>query len=981
MEDISLEDDPDPLFQWLDLLGVAGADLVDVVPCGEDDESAARFDGARPGSALGARWHRGAPPRRRGRAMLRSATRRLQGLAGGQDGLFDRCLGELLPRVDPELVGAVGAVDRGVLRAAFFDSLFASALPESDAAGVWRALLEEERPEGMAAAALCVLLVRCRAPLLAFQIDDDADMRRLYAAILEASCVRGERNLVELAAHVLDPHCAAAEVGVDVVSFGPGPLGILLTRKARGLVISNFSSAERVAAPKPRVGDTLLAVNGRALPRGATLADAVTILKAVGRPVLVAFRNASAHELAADAAEDRAKRAAAAGANAPPPPPAANNAPPGGGPKPKSQSNLSQFVSAVASAVEPFPFPSARDAVSSVAGGHPAPPHHGDLPGGAPARLDPLPASPVAADGYELTLLAGEVVFGKCACSYQDWVVDDPRRSGALSGMTLSGELYATSYRVVFHPIGVGVRPSFARKDSDDWEMPCRALLRCDLGQLPGAASTLAFACKDGQRRKFSVAERLGGDALRVARAVHALAFSKAPDAFAKAHFAGVRAAGTNNAWGDDSDEEAPETEGAEFPGNSRLPRMHAYTLVTEYVDYVLRPYVIAEYPRRGLRLVTQGENNLALCDTYPPDLVVPASMSDLELRRVAAYRSKGRLPAVVWAHPDPTNGATISRSAQPKPGVQNKRSADDERYLDELRRFCHGKRMVIVDARSKVAAQGNRVMGGGTELARYYENVELFYGNIANIHAARDALSSLQALCRDGSGGNTAYDGGATWLGKLEGTKWLSMVHAILASAAKTVDLVHYERCAVLVHCSDGWDRTPQITVLAMVMLEARFRTMDGFLALVQKEWADFGHKFDERCGHTDESGEDQRSPVFLLFADAMVQLLHQFPARFEFTADLLVALLDQLFACRYGTFLDNCFVKRDRKKIHAATAPLWWYFHEHRAKFLNGAYDEDEGPPLIPSLQPKNVVFFDAYFRRFDNTAMPPRAPTTYY
>ena len=94
-------------------------------------------------------------------------------------------------------------------------------------------------------------------------------------------------------------------------------------------------------------------------------------------------------------------------------------------------------------------------------------PHHGDLPGGAPARVDPLPASPVAADGYELPLLAGEVVFGKCACSYQDWVVDDPRRSGALSGMTLSGELYATSYRVVFHPIGVGVRPSFARKDSN----------------------------------------------------------------------------------------------------------------------------------------------------------------------------------------------------------------------------------------------------------------------------------------------------------------------------------------------------------------------------------------------------------------------------------------------------------------------------------------------------------------------------------
>jgi hypothetical protein len=152
-------------------------------------------------------------------------------------------------------------------------------------------------------------------------------------------------------------------------------------------------------------------------------------------------------------------------------------------------------------------------------------------------------------------------------------------------------------------------------------------------------------------------------------------------------------------------------------------------------------------------------------------------------------------------------------------------------------------------------------------------------------------------------------------------------MVHAILASAAKTVDLVHYERCAVLVHCSDGWDRTPQITVLAMVMLEARFRTMDGFLALVQKEWADFGHKFDERCGHTDESGEDQRSPVFLLFADAMVQLLHQFPARFEFNSDLLVALLDQLFACRSG--------QDKRAKFPTSKAPFSAVFHSFRLIF----------------------------------------------
>ena len=83
---------------------------------------------------------------------------------------------------------------------------------------------------------------------------------------------------------------------------------------------------------------------------------------------------------------------------------------------------------------------------------------------------------------------------------------------------------------------------------------------------------------------------------------------------------------------------------------------------------------------------------------------------------------------------------------------------------------------MVIVDARSKVATQGNRVMGLGTELVRYYEGIELFYGNIANIHTARDSLSEVQKLCfaRD-LAGNDADSGGATFWGRLDGTKWLS--------------------------------------------------------------------------------------------------------------------------------------------------------------------------------------------------------------
>lgn len=47
------------------------------------------------------------------------------------------------------------------------------------------------------------------------------------------------------------------------------------------------------------------------------------------------------------------------------------------------------------------------------------------------------------------------------------------------------------------------------------------------------------------------------------------------------------------------------------------------------------------------------------------------------------------------------------------------------------------------------------------------------------------------------------------------------------------------------MVHCSDGWDRTGQLTSLAMLMLDGYYRTIRGFEVLLEKEWLSFGHRF----------------------------------------------------------------------------------------------------------------------------------------
>lgn len=97
-----------------------------------------------------------------------------------------------------------------------------------------------------------------------------------------------------------------------------------------------------------------------------------------------------------------------------------------------------------------------------------------------------------------------------------------------------------------------------------------------------------------------------------------------------------------------------------------------------------------------------------------------------------------------------------------------------------------------------------------------------------------------------------------------------------------------------VLVHCSDGWDRTPQLISLAQLMMDSHCRTIKGFQKLVQKEWLQFGHKFADRCGLFPLSKSvHERSPIFLQWLDCVHQLVKQFPDWFEFNLTYLVSSL----------------------------------------------------------------------------------------
>ncbi|TYZ68536.1 hypothetical protein PybrP1_000160 [[Pythium] brassicae (nom. inval.)] len=344
-----------------------------------------------------------------------------------------------------------------------------------------------------------------------------------------------------------------------------------------------------------------------------------------------------------------------------------------------------------------------------------------------------------------------------------------------------------------------------------------------------------------------------------------------------------------------------------------------------------------ADFARMGVDLaggpfrVTELNRSYTMCPTYPPTLVVPAAMTDREVASVAEFRSKGRLPICCFVHA--RNSASIWRCAQPKRGLLNAQSAADDRHVMHIAASNrHRRRVWIADCRPELNARVNTLTGGGTESASH-AHASVSFLNIANIHAMRESLEAVRALVASGSA-----DLDFAWLARVEDTKWLGHVRLVLAAALRVADAVE-NGTTVLVHCSDGWDRTGQLCALAQLLLDPHYRTLEGFAHVVEKEWVRVGHKFHDRVGPGASETEEQ-SPVFLQFLDCVWQLWRQFPTYFEFTGELLACVADATMSGRYGTFLGNCDRERAAWGVATRTASLWTHVLGHRAKYQNPFY-----------------------------------------
>ncbi|KAK7481835.1 hypothetical protein BaRGS_00026861, partial [Batillaria attramentaria] len=234
-------------------------------------------------------------------------------------------------------------------------------------------------------------------------------------------------------------------------------------------------------------------------------------------------------------------------------------------------------------------------------------------------------------------------------------------------------------------------------------------------------------------------------------------------------------------------------------------------------------------------------------------------------------------------------------------------------------------------------------------------------------------------------------------FLKAIEESEWLPQLQNVLQLAGAVVDLLDVQGASVMVCLEDGWDITTQVVCTAEVMLDPYYRTIEGFKALVEKEWLAFGHRFTHRSNQTAANQASGFAPVFLQFLDIVHQIHRQFPLSFEFNLYFLEFLAYHYVSNRFRTFmLDNEFERveagwlLEERRSGGVTveevsegqgfspkhgpsagtgsaASLWDYIDKHHRKsaiFQNFLYSpHDQEPVLRPYSNISSLEVWDYY------------------
>ena len=211
------------------------------------------------------------------------------------------------------------------------------------------------------------------------------------------------------------------------------------------------------------------------------------------------------------------------------------------------------------------------------------------------------------------------------------------------------------------------------------------------------------------------------------------------------------------------------------------------------------------QVPRARTRLLAVGDPQIPYCTYY-------------DEKRVAVFRSSQPL---------------VANSSYYLGVFWNSSSQEDIEFLNRARTIGGNAsaELLIFDCRPYKNACANRINGGGSEDTSKYENTAVEFLDLPNIHTVNAAFERFRAaVMQRGTLLPSEFH--------RETSEWLDLLCAIVNATRKVLSRIPAEKGpkSVLIHCSDGWDRTSQLSSLVRLLLDRRSRTTRGFLSIVHR-------------------------------------------------------------------------------------------------------------------------------------------------
>src|SRR3990167_6055223 len=249
----------------------------------------------------------------------------------------------------------------------------------------------------------------------------------------------------------------------------------------------------------------------------------------------------------------------------------------------------------------------------------------------------------------------------------------------------------------------------------------------------------------------------------------------------------------------------------------------------------------------------------------------------------------------------------------------------------------------------------------------------------IENLQELKESYRKLQKLCNsnqfqlqlltnssDTVPAVTSMNEYENWLTLLDNTRWFDQLHTLMACSSRLVDIIGRGSSVFLCYSDDGWDRGCQVSSLAQLWMYPYYRTIKGFITLIEKEWLMFGHPFSDRCGHFLNDDHPDIVPVFIQFIDCVWQTLYQFPSHFEFNSKFLVDICQNVYSCLFGTFILNNDKERRVYRSRFLTESFWTNSIAN-SNYKNNSYVGELEATLVPSFNPRALTLWSSFYLRF--------------